>query len=89
MGIVFQFAADDKVIGKADEEAFAFQPGLYLLDEPVIEHPVQKDIREYGRDDAALGCTLFGVSQFSTLIAGRATQSYVRITSLPDSPSSP
>ena len=47
-GVLFQFAANDKVIGEANQEAFAFQPGLDLLDEPIIQHPVQKDIREYG-----------------------------------------
>ena len=36
-GVRFQFAADDKVIGKADQEASSLQAWLYLLLKPFIQ----------------------------------------------------
>ena len=47
-GIRFPFAADDKVIGKANQEASALHPWLYLLLKPRIEDMMEEDICQHG-----------------------------------------
>ena len=53
-GIVFPLAADDKVIGKADQKAAPFHPGFDVVLVPFIQDLMQEDIGQHRRDDAAL-----------------------------------
>ena len=47
-GVRFQLAADDKIIGKADQEASSLQAWLYLLLKPFIQHLMEEYIGQYG-----------------------------------------
>jgi hypothetical protein len=44
----FQFAADDKVIGKAKEKASALHPWPYLTFEPGIQDMMEENICQHG-----------------------------------------
>ena len=48
VGVRFQRAADDNIIGKADQEASALQAWLDLMLKPCIEDLMEKDIDSYG-----------------------------------------
>ena len=47
-GVRFQLAADDKIIGKADQEASSLQAWLYLLLKPFIQDLMEEDIGQHG-----------------------------------------
>src|SRR3989475_13071775 len=47
-GVRFQFAADDKIIGKADQETSSLQAWLDLMLKPCIEDLMEKDIGQHG-----------------------------------------
>ena len=42
------FAADDKVIGKANQEASALHPWLYLTFKPGIQDMMEEDVCQHG-----------------------------------------
>ena len=46
LGVRLQLESDDKVVGKTNDEALALHTRLDRLDEPVVQHVVQKDITE-------------------------------------------
>ena len=46
--IRFSLAADDKVIGKANQEASALHPWLYLTFKPGIEDMMKEDVCQHG-----------------------------------------
>ena len=51
---LFQFAADDKIICKADQKTAPFQSRLDFLDIPFIQYIMEKDVRKQGRYDSTL-----------------------------------
>ena len=46
-GVFFLFAANNKIIGKPDQEASAFKPWSYFFYIPLIQHMMQKDVTQY------------------------------------------
>jgi len=69
----FQFAADDKVIGKAKEKASALHPWPSLTFEPGIPDMMEEHIGQHGGDNAALHDACLGVRQ-SALFHHAGTQ---------------
>ena len=55
----------DRVVGKPDKGAFPFEARPNLDLEPFVQHVVQKDVREAGRDHAPLRGTLGRAAQES------------------------
>src|SRR5208283_52025 len=47
-GIILPFAADEKIISKADQEASALQPWSDVPHVPPVEHVVEEDVTEHG-----------------------------------------
>ena len=63
----FQFTADDKIIGPADNKTAALQSGLYPLNEPFVQHVMKKDVTEHGRNHPALRRSLIGICRSTSL----------------------
>ena len=61
-----QLKTHNEIIGKSNQETLALHTGLNALDEPVVQHVVQKDITEHRRYDPALGSALFGINDLAT-----------------------
>src|SRR5206468_5141751 len=75
-GIVFQLAADDKVIGKANQKAAAFHPGLHVAHEPLIQHVMQEYIAQHGREDPSYNIAKRSLEFLTTIPRERLRASY-------------
>jgi hypothetical protein len=53
-GVIFSFAANDKIIGISHDKTTTFQPWLDFFDEPFIQHIVKVYIGEHRTDNAPL-----------------------------------
>src|SRR5438093_630586 len=62
-GVRFQFAADDKIISKADQETSSLQAWLDLMLKPCIEDLMEKDIGQHGGNGSPLHDACFGMVQ--------------------------
>ena len=66
----------DRIVGEPDEETFPVEARLHLGLEPFVQHVVQEDVRETGRDDAPLRRPL-GRTVQETVFDGSRVQPFV------------
>src|SRR5208282_1739648 len=66
----------DRIVGEPGKGAFPFEARPHLGFEPFVQHIVQKDVREAGRDHAPLRGTLGRVAQ-ETVFDGPRLQPFV------------
>src|SRR5208282_2095033 len=67
---------NDRIVGEPDKGAFPFEAQRHLGLEPFVQHIVQKDVREAGRDHAPLRGTL-GRAVQETVFDGPCLQPFV------------
>lgn len=66
VSIYFQFTANNKVIGKANQKASTLHPGFDLSYKPVIQHLMQEYVTQHRGNYAALGSSLLRIRKDSS-----------------------
>ena len=75
-GIDNDIERHDRIVGETDKGACSFEARPHLAFEPVIQHMVQEDVRETGRDHAALRGALSRTVQ-ETAFNGSCLQPFI------------
>src|SRR5262249_18555998 len=56
-----------EIVREPDQERVAPQAGLYLVEEPFVQHIVQVDVRQHGGNHATLGAAILRIRPHSVL----------------------